>query len=189
MCGRYQFSIDSSVALAQIARELGRTDFAGEIFPSGIAPVLRDENGGIHPVLFDWGFPMQGKRLVINARSETAAVKPMFRDSLKTRRCVIPSSGFYEWDADKRKYFFRFPGEDTLYMAGIYDQRGGRGRFCILTTAANPSMREIHNRMPLVLTKEQVSDWIFDDAATLQLLNAIPAELEKTSAEAQLQLW
>jgi len=189
MCGRYQFSIDSSETLAQIAREIGRAEFAGEIFPSSAAPVLRAENGEIHPALFDWGFPMQDKRLLINARSETAAVKPMFRDSLKARRCVIPSSGFYEWDAEKHKYFFQLPGDDTLYMAGIYDLREGKPSFCILTTAANPSMQEIHNRMPLLLTKEQVSDWIFDESAALQILNETPPELEKTSDEAQLQLW
>lgn len=189
MCGRYQFSIDSSETLAQIAREIGRSEFAGEIFPSSAAPVLRAENGEIHPALFDWGFPAQDKRLVINARSETAAVKPMFRDSLKARRCVIPSSGFFEWDAEKHKYFFQLPGEDTLYMAGIYDQRGGKPRFCILTTAANDSMKEVHDRMPLVLTKDQVNDWIFDNTAAVQLLSQTPPELVKVSDDEQLQLW
>ena len=93
MCGRYQFSEDSSATLAQIMRELGCTEFAGEIFPSAAAPVLKAEGGAVRPALLDWGFPIQGKRLVINARAETAAVKPLFRDSLNARRCVIPSSG------------------------------------------------------------------------------------------------
>lgn len=189
MCGRYQFSVDSSEVLAQIAREIGHTEFAGEIFPSGMAPVLCGENGTIRPALFDWGFPMQDKRLVINARAETAAIKPMFRDSMKARRCVIPSSGFFELDAEKHKYLFRLPNESTLYMAGIYDQRGGKPRFCILTTAANDSMKDVHDRMPLVLTGDQVSGWIFDVDTALQLLNAIPPELEKTLDDAQLQLW
>lgn len=74
-------------------------------------------------------------------------------------------------------------------MAGIYDRCGGRERFCILTAAANASMKDIHDRMPLVLTKEQVSDWIFDESEALQILSEAPPELEKTSDEAQLQLW
>ncbi len=189
MCGRYQFSEDSSPTLAQIIRELGCTEFAGEIFPSAAAPVLKAEGGAVRPALLDWGFPIQGKRLVINARAETAAVKPLFRDSLNARRCVIPSSGFYEWDTEKRKYLFRLPDADTLYMAGIYDLREGRPRFCILTTAANDSMKEIHDRMPLILTKDQVSDWIFDAAAAQKLLVETPPELVKTAEDAQLQLW
>ncbi len=189
MCGRYQFSMESSAILAQIARETGNTEFAGEIFPANTAPVLHAENGAIHPALFRWGFPMQGKRLMINARSETAAVKPMFRDSLKTRRCVIPSSGFFEWDPEKHKYFFQLPDEDALYMAGIYDQHGGKKCFCILTTAANESMKDIHSRMPLVLRKEQVSDWLFSETAALQILNETPPELKKTTDDTQLQLW
>ena len=189
MCGRYQFSIDSNETLAQIARETGRAEFAGEIFPSSVAPILRLKNNEIHPVLYDWGFPMQGRRLIINARSETADIKPMFRDSLRSRRCVIPSSGFYEWDSEKHKYFFQLPGEDTLYMAGIYDRHGGKDCFCILTTDANDSMKDIHDRMPLVLTKEQVFNWLCDETIALQLLRETPPALEKTSNEAQLQLW
>lgn len=189
MCGRYQFSVDSSETLAQIARALGRSEFAKEIFPSDTVPVLRGIDGAVRPALFDWGFPVQDKRLVINARAETAAVKPMFRDSLKLRRCVIPSSGFFEWDTEKQKYLFRLPGEDTLYMAGIYDQRGGKLRCCILTTAANASMQEVHDRMPLVLTEKQVSKWILDESAALQLLQETPPELEKSADTEQMRLW
>lgn len=189
MCGRYQFSVNSSETLAQIVRQLGCTEFAGEIFPSNAAPVLRAENQKVCPALLTWGFPMQNKRLLINARSETVAVKPMFRDSLKVRRCVIPSSGFYEWDEGKHKYLFQLPHEDTLYMAGIYDQRGEKDRFCILTTAANDSMKKVHNRMPLVLTKDRLNDWFFDDVIALSFLNQTPPELIKSSADTQLQLW
>ncbi len=189
MCGRYQFSVGSNAVLAQILRELGRVEVASEIFPSGAAPILRGDGDAIRPALLGWGFPAQGRRLVINARAETAAVKPMFRDSLKARRCVIPSSGFWEWDAENRKYLFRLPGSGTLYMAGIYDLRGGQLRFCILTTAANGSMKDIHGRMPLVLTEERVYDWIFEEDAAFRLLNETPPELEKTPEDTQLRLW
>lgn len=72
------------------------------------------------PELLAWGFPRFDKKgVVINARAETAPDKPMFRKCLEQRRCVIPSTGFYEWAADKTKYRFRLPGEDALYMAGL----------------------------------------------------------------------
>lgn len=189
MCGRYQFSTDASETLAQIAHALGRTEFAGEIFPSNPAPVLWAEKREIRPALLTWGFPIQTKRLIINARSETAAVKPMFRDSLKTRRCVIPSSGFYEWDAEKHKYLFQLPHEDTLYMAGIYSNQGEKSRFCILTSPANDSIKAVHDRMPLVLKKNRIHDWIFSDTAALDLINQPPPLLAKTLENTQLQLW
>ena len=127
--------------------------------------------------------------LVINARAETAAKKPMFRDSVVTNRCVVPSSGFFEWDKDKRKYRFRLPGEDTLYMAGLFMIKKGMPYYCILTTAANESMREIHHRMPLVLKREQVTPWLEQPEATREFLAMIPPQLERISADTQHCLW
>ena len=102
---------------------------------------------------------------------------------------LIPSTGFYEWDRDKRKHLFRFPGEQVLYMAGLYEKREGENRYCILTTAANPSMAPIHDRMPLVLRREQVDSWLREPQEASLLLHTVPPELDVTSAEAQLSLW
>lgn len=189
MCGRYQFSEKPSAELAQILRELGQTAFAGDIMPAGFAPILRAEDGRMRPEMCAWGFPVQEKRLVINARAETAAAKPLFRESLRLRRCVIPSTGFYEWDGDRRQFLFRLPGEDTLYMAGIYERRGAETRFCILTTEANDSMRAVHDRMPLVLPRRALARWLADDAAALRMLTETPPALEKTPMDGQLRLW
>ena len=135
-----------------------------------------------------WGYQLPGT-LVINARSETAAEKPLFRKSLAARRCVIPSTAFYEWDAAKRKYQFTLPGENILYMAGLYDHRDGEDCYCILTTAANPSVQPIHNRMPLVLPQPAADRWLLDDTAVNSILTMVPPLLHKTSAEQQLSLW
>ena len=114
----------------------------------------------------------------------------MFRESVKARRCIIPSTGFYEWDAGKRKYFFKLPGERSpLYMAGLYDHRNGENCYCILTTAANASMRPVHDRMPLILTREQGHNWLTDAGRAEDILAITPPELERSSAEAQLSLW
>ena len=135
-----------------------------------------------------WGYLLPGT-LVINARAETAAEKPLFRDSVRSRRCLIPSTGFYEWDGQKRKYLFTLPREGALYMAGLYDRRGSEECYCILTTAPNASMRPIHDRMPLILTGEQRQRWLADADAATEILTVVPPELTRASAEAQISLW
>lgn len=78
--------------------------------PRTARPVLVLREGKVVPAVMGWGFPgMQGGRNVINARAETAEERPMFRDGVAARRCVVPATGFYEWDADKRRYLFRMP--------------------------------------------------------------------------------
>lgn len=193
MCGRYQFTTaqweEIQQIVAQIQRRYGSGSWTpGEICPSSRAPVLMETAGEIAPRLMQWGYPLPGT-LVINARAESALTKPLFRESVKARRCLIPSTGFYEWDAGKRKYLFTLPGEAPLYMAGLYDRREGADRYCILTTQANPSMRPIHHRMPLVVTREQGRQWLLDDQSAQAILALTPPALLCTSAEAQLSLW
>ena len=176
MCGRYQFTAEQCEEIRQIAEAIQRKYGAGawtpgEIRPSNHAPVLLDGT------------------LVINARAETAAEKPLFRDSVRSRRCLIPSTGFYEWDGQKRKYLFTLPREGALYMAGLYDRRGSEECYCILTTAPNASMRPIHDRMPLILTGEQRQRWLADANAATEILTVAPPELTCASAEAQISLW
>ena len=176
MCGRYQFTAEQCEEIRQIAEAIQRKYGAGawtpgEIRPSNHAPVLLDGAGGPVPKLMKWGYQLPGT-LVINARAETAAEKPLFRDSVRSRRCLIPSTGFYEWDGQKRKYLFTLPREGALYMA-----------------APNASMRPIHDRMPLILTGEQRQRWLADANAATEILTVAPPELTCASAEAQISLW
>ena len=139
MCGRYQFSAEQADEILQIIQEIehkhGKNAWTpGEIRPTAKAPVLVAGRNGPQAELYNWGYRMPGS-LLINARAESAAQKPTFRDSVVRQRCVIPSTGFYEWDAEKRKYFFTLPGQDALYMAGLYTVRDGVPCYCILTTA------------------------------------------------------
>ena len=75
----------------------------------------------------------------------------MYKRQVLARRCVVPTTGFYEWDAARHKYLFQLPGSALLYLAGLYDYVDSQGRYVILTTAPNASMAPIHDRMPLVL--------------------------------------
>jgi len=155
----------------------------GEVFPANTAFVIG--NGGVEAA--KWGFPhWKRSGVIINARSETALEKNMFRGPLMRRRCVIPSSGFYEWSRGggklKDKYLLRLPGERVLYMAGmisIFRDSGGceYSAFVILTTAANESMAPIHDRMPVILAPDEREQWIGDDDFMRQALRRPGPEL------------
>ncbi len=183
MCGRYNFTVEQSDEVREILEKLnakihGKEAKTGEIFPTNQVPILIEEGKRAEPALSSWGFPkFDQKGVIINARAETAFEKRTFRDSLLNRRCIIPSTGFYEWDSTKQKFLFRLEGTNALYMAGLYTYHQEEMRFVILTTDANASMKEIHTRMPLVIPKHEIDTWILDPGATNDLLHRVPPML------------
>lgn len=186
MCGRYYVDDSTSKEIRKILEQLDAKvkDFpklTGEIFPSMPAPVLAAPDRKIAPDIFKWGFPgFKGKSVIINARSETAFEKPMFRESLLSRRCIIPASGFYEWDSSKNKIFFSVKNSGILYMAGLYNNFKGENRFVILTTEANSSIADVHDRMPLVLTEDAMESWLLDSSGTDRILRSEPPVLARS---------
>jgi putative SOS response-associated peptidase YedK len=115
-----------------------------------------------------WSKDPSGAAGMINARSETAATKPAFRDPLKLRRCLIPADGFYEWmrtGKTKQPYCFEV-GESELYaFAGIWDRwkdpTGNWMKTCsILTTIPNAVTSGVHDRMPVILEPERYDLWL-----------------------------
>ncbi|MBF0445622.1 MAG: SOS response-associated peptidase, partial [Magnetococcales bacterium] len=126
----------------------------------------------------------------INARSETVASKPAFRDAYQSRRCLVPADGFYEWKRDgvggKCPYFigkvdrrpFAFGGLWESWLGGG-DDGGGVETFTVLTTEPNDVVRPIHNRMPLIIDPADYSTWLdcetHDMAAVDRLLHPIQA--------------
>ena len=164
MCGRYVAEDDESIDMGALYRELrmsypGVKLKSGEIFPTETVPLLCG-NEKI-PLPGVWGFPkFDGKGVIINARSESVAEKYTFRDSFLNRRCIVPSTGYYEWSRQKEKFRFNLPGQQMLYMAGIYQSTPDGLRFVILTTAANDSVSPIHHRMPLILTDGMTDAWM-----------------------------
>ena len=182
MCGRYNFTRDAGDMAESIVEMMDRRypgEYkTGEIFPGDTAPGVLNDNGRIVPVPAVFGFPgFSDGKLIINARSETAAEKPMFSDSLRDQRIVLPASGFYEWSHDekKTKYLFTVGGEKLIYLCGIYKIIDGKHRFAILTRDANATMIETHNRMPIIIRKEHVRTYLTDAAAAIRLIgNASP---------------
>lgn len=186
MCGRYAlFTDEQNKEIIEIIRQVQDKIKVGEIYPTNPAPVLLAD--GVHA--YNWGFPhFKGKGVIINARAETAEEKRMFKNCAAERRCVVPSTGFYEW-RNKQKYHFTLPDNLVLYMAGLYNEFAGEKRFVILTTAANTSMEDIHDRMPLVLPKDSVSDWLESDTAAMHILHGrAPMLAHRIAEEAQLTL-
>ncbi len=103
---------------------------------------------------------------LINVRAESAMEKPMFKPLLNRQRCLVPATGFYEWQKQatrKKPYHIRVKEQEYFAMAGIYDTWSKEGTelmtFSILTTAANEALSPIHDRMPVILHREKESEW------------------------------
>lgn len=183
MCGRYSLAPDESREIEAIVRQVQEQIKTGEIFPTNPVPVLMEAAGELTPQPVLWGFPQfKGSGVIINARSETAQDKPTFRKSLLERRCVVPTTGFFEWGpgdrGKKQKYRFRLPGTSALYLAGLWNEYAGERRCVILTTAANPSMTGIHDRMPVILARTDLDAWVRNPDFALNTLREVPPALE-----------
>lgn len=142
--------------------------------------------------MMQWGLvpswakdPSIGSRM-INARAETAAEKPSFRSAFKRRRCIIPASGFYEWqklDSGKQPMFIHAADRQPLGLAGLWEiwqsSDGSYLESCtILTTTPNDLMAPIHNRMPVILETADYDTWLHsepDPSLGLHLLRPYPA--------------
>ena len=167
MCGRYYLN-DNTIEnvwkqFPTIKNRLDRIPH-GDIMPSADAPAILAEGKGLAAKNLIWGFTgYDGKKLLINARSESAMQKPTFSDSLRHHRCVIPAAGFYEWDRSRDKVSFFIKEKPVLYLAGLFRPEGSDLRFVILTREANESMLPVHERMPLMISEGDVESWILDD--------------------------
>lgn len=119
--------------------------------------------------------------LLINARIETIAEKPSFRDSYKFRRCLIPADGFYEWEktgSKKQPWFFKSHSELPFAFAGIWEKRKKidepyRPAFAIITREAAGPVSGIHNRMPVILDRKYYGDWLNPDEKNPKRLGEI----------------
>ena len=148
-----------------------------------VADIRLDLKGQRQFTFFQWGLipswakdPGMGAKM-INARAETAAEKPAFRAAFKRRRCLIPATGFYEWQqagSRKQPMHIHAPGGGLLSMAGLWEiwhaPDGGELETCtILTTTPNTLMEPIHNRMPVILDPADYSMWLDPETAPDQL--------------------
>ena len=154
----------------------GSGTYGGEVAPTDVVPVLAPNRAGVQAVFpMKWGFTLPasgaGKAppLMINARTETAAVKPLFRDSWQQHRCVVPATSYFEWEhrmgydgkpKTGQKYRIGPVHGTRAYLAGLYRMEEGLPVFVILTRAAAPDLFWMHDRMPLMLPESELAGWL-----------------------------
>jgi putative SOS response-associated peptidase YedK len=195
MCGRYALKaspaeIVASFDLAECA------DFSPRynIPPGTDIPVIRLSPEGRRVLhLLRWGLiPHWARDAAIgaklnNARGESVAERPSFRDAFRRRRCLIPASGFYEWQAPpaggktKQPWYISLADDEAMALGGLWESwrssDGGIVRSCcVVTTAANELMAPIHDRMPVIVAPEHWQEWLAAPTeAALPLLAPHPA--------------
>lgn len=187
MCGRYTLGVD----LDELRDALGDPEVRLEehrprynVAPTQEAPVLIRGEDGLRLGSLRWGLiphwaddPAIGSRM-INARSETVASKPAFRDAFRRRRCLVPTDGFYEWRAGERgrktPYWIHLPGGGVFTFAALWERwRPPEGpplhTFTILTTEASEELRPYHSRMPVVVAAGRREVWLDPSAGGAEL--------------------
>lgn len=179
MCGRYAMVLVGGGALQ---RRFSLDELPGDpqprfnVAPTQTLPVIT-RNSPNRVEMMRWGLiPSWAKDAaigskMINARAETVAEKPAFRRPLRTQRCLVPATGFFEWKRGgdgTSPYFIYLPDEPLFAFAGLYDAwRDPDGQmvktYTILTTEPNDLMASIHNRMPVILRREDENEWLDPD--------------------------
>lgn len=174
----------SIIAAGDLKTEPGR-----DVRPSDASAVIFRNGGGLSAAGMRWGFSNPySNGLIINARSETACEKNLFRDSVMKRRCIIPASGFYEWDAYKARFRFTLPEGGLILMAGFWHEEQGTPRYTILTTDANESMRPVHDRMPVMIGREEIRAWITEDEKVPEFLERPQVRLVREQDSGQIRM-
>lgn len=175
MCGRYAIT-SAPEAIRQLFRYSEQPNFPPRynVAPTQPIPVVRLVNGVRQFALVRWGLlPSWVKdpkafTLVINARGESVLDKPAFRNAMKYRRCLIPADGFYEWQAGgrhKQPYYIRAKSGQPFGFAGLWETWCGPNgeevdTVAIVTTRANRTLGDIHERMPVIVPPEAFDLWL-----------------------------
>jgi len=183
MCGRYTIVADAAALEARFHAYVppGLLAPSYNAAPAQGLPTILNANPyvitvsawGFRPEWADW----RDVTPVINARAETVATKPFFRQAFRTKRCLILADGFYEWQRTgkgKVPYRITLKTNAPFAFAGIWSlgqdgQRRPWSTFAILTTAANPLVAQIHNRMPVILHPEDEATWLNPEASPAQV--------------------
>ena len=167
MCGRFAFTRDTEAVQRhfQIDIDIPELQPLSEIFPTQpIAVVALKPDNSRSVALVRWGQNVNWqKQPLINARAESAAIKPTFRTMFSKQRCLVPATSFFEWRKEGKqniRHEFRFPGKDMIAFAGLWDAGNGSPAVVILTTEPNPVVAEVHDRMPVVITPDRYRTWL-----------------------------
>lgn len=156
------------------------------IAPTQTVAAVRVAEGGRELCQLRWGLvphwaddPKIGNRM-INARAESAATKPAYRDAFKSRRCLVVADGFYEWQKTGRRkqpFYIRLKDDGSFGFAAVWERwskNGQRIESCsIITTDANELVAAIHDRMPVIVPREAYELWLSPDTQERELLQSL----------------
>ena len=186
MCGRY-FIDDDSLEIKAIIEKIKNKEglkTSGEIFPGDIVPVVcNNRNLETDSFKMKWGYSIN-KTTIINAKCETIYQKKLFVDGIKNRRCVIPATNYFEWEGNKKnKYSIKSKESDVIYLAGIYRIENNTPVFSIITRFSDDNISFIHERMPLIIEKENISRWLDNNSDITDLLNINNSNVDYKLAE------
>lgn len=175
MCGRFAFvasydKLNHQFHLSNSIEFIPRFNIAPG---TDVVCLVETETNEIHGVLLHWGlipsWVKDRKKTgeFINARAESLFDKPAFRTAVKSKRCLMPMTGFYEWHLEegvKQPYFIQKKNHDLMAVAALWDSWQYEGKVlhscCLVTTEANALMQPIHHRMPLILDEKAQSIWL-----------------------------
>ena len=193
MCGRYSFAMEDSLILERFGIRVRTAIYKARYncAPSQkLAVIANDAPDTLD--FYRWGLvPSWAKELsignkLINARAETITEKPSFRNPFRGKRCLVPATGFYEWQrsTDKTPYYIGLKSREPFCFAGLWDQWVSPDgeiirSFTIITTAPNELMAAIHDRMPVILHRDDEQRWLNPkaDPSLAELLKPFPAGL------------
>ncbi|HIF0226753.1 TPA: SOS response-associated peptidase [Legionella anisa] len=193
MCGRFAYiaSYDKLKYQFHLSNSIEITPRFNIAPGAELVCLVKTETHEIQSVLLRWGlvpsWVTNRKKIgsLINARAETLFEKPAFRQAMKSKRCLIPMSGFYEWhqeDGIKQPYFFQKRNRDLLAVAALWDTWQHEEEVihscCLITTDANSFMMPVHHRMPVILDEEAQAIWLnntqCDKAQLIALMKPYP---------------
>jgi len=195
MCGR--FEIHSAIEI--IAKIFGIDEWDIDYMPSyNVAPsqdiIIAIDKGKRQLIKSRWGFlPSWAKDIsdgykMINARAESVAEKPSFKQAFHKQRCLVLADGFFEWKKEgkiKKPYLIRLKSEQPFAMAGLYNKwisPDGEEIMTntIITTESNDLIRPLHDRMPVILPEDNYADWLISDivdpSSLLKMLKPYPSD-------------
>ena len=170
-------------------RDLGKLILPRDVHPTETALVIAGVKNQLAAGPMNWGFASPvDKGVLANARAESVKEKYSFSDSFMKRRCVIPTSGFYEWNTHKARFKFYREDEEPVMLAGIYRVESGISKFTVLTREAAGPMISIHPRMPVTLSGFEVNTWISDAGFMDDLFRREPRYLSKVQDGGQISM-
>lgn len=188
MCGRFFADDALFVTLTDFGIELkGKFKGSTNITPSEEIAVIHKINDRLVADPMTWGYSPgwdKGPKFIVNLKSETILEKKFAQLSLKTKRCIIPASGFFEWKEESPKhkvpYAFQLEDKNPFGIAAIYFEKNTEKLECVLfTTSANSVVSNVHDRMPVIVEPEKWEEWISGENISEILNNYAHPFLEK----------